>query len=277
MDNPNKESLEKLLHLIDELCQIEGNKWFEEKLKNKFSKGYNFENFPEFLKAQKLQFKIKGRSFYSSIKDKKLKKELIDDYIEMSWYQTVNDVSRFILFCFYQMENMLNSYISISNAYEKIKVNKDYYSYSYSEKFSFVPYDRFFYKKFKNNVNEEYKNPIEKIDIWSKITFWMIDAKLQDWEKENHWNISNMINIRNANSHRNSSIQNNKLGEEIKKLKSSDFSRLGFYINILRKIIESFKKIDPKVKKYDVVTKRPKLEGPKFSGEKIDLDKYNRK
>lgn len=258
MKNPSKESLEKLLRLIDELCACEENQWFKEALSSKFGGKNGFENFPAFLKHQKNQFKIKGRSFYAAIADEKLKKELVDDYIEMSWYQSVNNLNRFMLYVFYQMENLLNYYISISNAFEKIDTNKNYYIHKYPPKFTVIVYDSFFYK------NEE--KSIKDISIWSKLTFWMIDSNNKDWEKMNHRNINNLISTRNAISHRNSNSNNKYVDDTIDALKKSDFSSLSFYFNVLKKILETYNYVNPEVVKYDVKMERQKVTGPKQVG-----------
>lgn len=262
MENPSKASLEKLLHLIYELCTLEENKWFKDTLSSKFSSNTGFENFPSFIKHQKNQFRLKGKSFYLIISDPKLKKELIEDYMEMSWYQSINNLNRFMLFAFYQMENLLNYYISISNAFEKINANKNYYTHQYASNFTVLVYDGFFYK-------EEMKS-IESINIWSKLTFWMIDSNNKEWEKLNHRNIGNLISIRNANSHRSSNSNNEYVENTIEILRKSDFSSLSFYINVLKGILESYKTVDPTVKIFENKMERQKLPGLKIVG-KIDL------
>ncbi|WP_418637583.1 hypothetical protein [Winogradskyella sp.] len=267
MENPSKESLQKLLRLIGELCEIEENHWFKESLASMLSVNYEFENFPEFLKHQKNQFRLKGKSFYESIGDVKLKKELVGDYIEMSWYQSINNLDRFMLFAFYQMENLLNHYITISNAYEKIDKNKDYYTHQYKSNFIVLVYDSFFY----NNK----KKSIDKINIWAKLTFWMKDSDNVKWEQLNHRNISNLISVRNANSHRNSNSKNEYVVNTIETLKKLDISSLGFYYNVLRKVLESYKDVNPNVKVYEVSTSKTKLQGPKQVGY-VDLSKIKK-
>ena len=270
MSNPKLESLDKLLDFIDDLCKKEENKWFKEKLIEKFSTSTGFENFPSFLKYQKKQFRIKGRHFYANVKDEKLKQELINDYVEMAWYQSINNMNRFVLFAFYQMENLLNYYVILSNGLEKINANKDYFTISYDDKFNIDCLNGFFsYDRYKNEYTPK---PIEKINIWSKLTFWVLDSDSKEWEKFNHSNISNMINIRNANSHRSSNTNNDSTNKTIEYLNKSDFSSLGFYINILKRIVDSFEKVDPKVKIYEIKIERKKLAGLTVKGN-IDLSK----
>ncbi len=262
MNNTSEQNLKKLLNLIDELCSIDENQWFKEALIKKYSKKSDFQDFPEFLKHQKKQFRLKARTFYSSINDKKLKKQLVDDYVEMMWNQSVNNVDRFMLFSFYQLENLLNYYLNISNAHNKIYSNKNYYTHSYNRSFTVVAYDGFFYKA--------QAKAFEKVNIWSKLTFWMIDSNSVEWESKNHFNISNLINIRNSNSHRNSKQINKDIRNTVQLLKVADFSYLGFYLNVLKYVLKSLDKVSPEVKKIEIKKDIPKLKGLTIQG-KIDL------
>lgn len=267
MEKPSKESLLKLLDLISKISELEGNQWFRKELSNRFYEKSFSDSFPEYFKKQKQQYKIKGRNFYSDIKDKNLRNELVIDFVEMSWYQSINNINRFMLFAFYQMENLINYYCLISNSFEKIIVNKDFYSHSYNEKFTVIPYDSFYFK--------ETKKPLEKINIWAKLTYWAIDSNSIDWESNNHYNISNLIKFRNENSHRNSELVNEELVQLINTIKKADITVLSFYINILKYISKSLDKVNPEVKKLEIKVERKKIEGPKVIG-KIDLPNYKK-
>lgn len=260
MDKPTKENLTKLLKLIEIISKNEENKWFLNELSNRLNTNLSF---PEYFKLQKSQYRVKGKNFYKSIKNKKLKIELVNDYIEMSWYQSVNNIDRFLLFAYYQMENLINYYCKISNVYEKLKLNKDYYTHSYSDNFQIVTYDSFYY-------NDKQK-PLSKVSIWAKLTYWMYDSESIDWEKKNHINFSNLINIRNKNSHRSSEILNKDLESLIKILKKSDISILSFYTSILKFILKSYDRINPEPQKINYnLNRNKKLKGLTIKG-KIDL------
>ena len=230
----NKENLEKLLKLIKEISSDPDNLWFKKKLSKDLNKDFGFENFPEFVKFQKKTFRIKGNNFYSQIKNNQIKNDLLKDYIEMCWYQSMNNMNRFMLFTFYQMENLLNFYCTNENCYEKLEKSPKEYIIDYGNNFiinchkSFIKYD-------------SKRIDIEKVTIWAKIVFWAIDSKLIHWEKQNHTSFSNLINIRNIESHRNSLNQNLRAEKTIQLLKTSDFSSLGFYIGILKKIKTTIK------------------------------------
>jgi ASC-1-like (ASCH) protein len=228
----SKESLEKLLLLIDEISNQEENLWFRNELIMRFNNNSTgFENFPSFLIHQKKQYKIKGKKFYNSINNTKLKLQLQNDYSEMLWNQGINNINKFLLFAFYQLENMLNYYCSELKAHDKINFNKEKYKVDITEKFKVSCYNSFF--KF------ESKTEIEKVDIWAKIIFWTVQTNNLDWEKANHSNFTNLVQIRNENSHRHSLLVNNRNEKTINNLSVSDFSSLGYYISLLKKIKDS--------------------------------------
>lgn len=262
-----RESLEKLLLLLEEICNDEENLWFKNRLHEQFSE--IGDNFPSYFRHLKKQYKIKANTFYKDIPDNNLKVKLTQDYVEMSWYLGINDVNRFCLFTYYQIENLLNYYITESNAFEKIKTNKNYFIKQFNEKFTVVCFDKFF----QNETNQS----LDKINIWAKIVYWALDSNSEDWENQNHSNISNLVNIRNTNSHRNSTQGPNEKNEEtLKYLARSDYSNFGFYANILKKIRDSLNKISTKVelKRSGTVVEKPK--GPTIVGN-IDLSKVPRK
>lgn len=262
-----RESLEKLLLLLEEICNEEENLWFKNRLHEQYSE--IGDNFPSFFKHLKKQYKIKANTFYKDISDKNLKMQLIKDFIEMYWYLGINDVNRFCLFTYYQIENLLNYYITESNAFEKIMTNKNYFIKQFNEKFTVVCFDKFF-----QNGN---KQSLDKINIWAKIVYWTLDSNSEEWENQNHSNISNVVNIRNSNSHRNSTqCANEKNEETLKYMVKSDYSNFGYYANILKKIRDSLKKISTKVelKKSVQVIGIPKA--PIIVGN-IDLSKVPRK
>lgn len=261
MTKYSKESLEKLLDLIDEICKDEENLWFKEKLgKN------NISDFPSYFKLLKKQYKIKGENFYKKIEKGKLRNQLISDFSEMMWFQNINNINRFLLFLFYQYENMINFYCIKSNAYDKIESNKNYFIHQFNPTFTVICVDSFF----KNEI----RNPIEKVNIWAKTIFWILDSKNIDWEKNNHNNISNLIQTRNQNSHRNTFSNGMENLTAIEMLVKSDFSSLSFYINILKKLIETINTINPNEKINDnkTLSELPKLKGLKILG---TIDTFN--
>lgn len=258
-----RESLEKLLLMLEEICKEEENLWFKNRLHEQYSE--IGDNFPSYFRHLKKQYKLKANTFYKDILEKNLKLQLIKDFVEMSWYLGINDVNRFFLFTYYQMENLLNYYIIKSNAFEKIKTNKNFFIKQYNEKFTVVCYDKFF-------QNETTQQSLDKITIWAKIVYWTLDSKSEDWEKQNHTSISNIVNIRNSNSHRNSAQGTKEKNEEtLKFLTISDYSNFGFYANILKKIRDSLKTISPKVEMKPSGSGIEKPKGPIIVG-KIDLD-----
>jgi hypothetical protein len=263
-----KESLEKLILLIEEICHDDQNKWFKELLLNKilFDGDFLEENsspqFGAYFRLLKKQFRLKANKLYSDIKDKKLKCELVEDCIKMYWYQINNDVDQLFLHAFYQMENLLNFYAYKSNAHTKIETNKDFYTHYFNENFIVSAYSSFFNK-------DETIKPIDKVTIWPKIVYWAYDSERVEYLKKNNSHFYNLINVRNETSHRNSvNIKSEQNSVEFIRL--NDFSAFGYYMNILKEIIESLHKINIRVEKKSFSPTKVTLTGPKIIG-KIDL------
>lgn len=235
----SKESLNKLLLLIYEISEDPQHSWFKEELDRKFgSSPAAFEDFPSFLLHLKRNYRLKAKEFYKDVKDPKLKVQLVKDNVEMQWYQASHDIERFLLFAFYQVENLLNYYCTTSGAFDKIRNNPSHYEHSYSENFH-VSCSKYFLGSTK----------IEKVNsIWAKLTFWLKDANRIKWySKGRNSNIWDLINVRNKVSHRNSqAAPNENVENQLEILQREDFSRLGFYIAILKEIRESFNEIDKK-------------------------------
>lgn len=235
--NYNKESLSKLLLLIDEIGAKPENSWFKEVLTQKFggASGSSFDDFPTFLMHLKKNYKLKATEFYKNIHDKKLKKELVKDNVEMQWYQATHDVERFLLFTFYQVENLLNYYCIKADAYDKIEKDKNRYQHSFG--FTVICYDNFF------NKNSGSTIPIEKVNpIYAKIAFWLVNSTRTGWYKSysNSYNMSDLIKTRNLISHRSSTSEPDaNILKRIESLRRKDFSSLSFYINILKEIVKS--------------------------------------
>lgn len=119
MEKYSKDSLEKLLVLIDEICKDEGNSWFKENLNLKFSKSGNYQNPEIILKLNSIEkyLKIDGVEIidYSEIENKNVRNQLIRDCVEMSKYRLgkINDTINFDEYCRYahmQAEELLNYY-----------------------------------------------------------------------------------------------------------------------------------------------------------------------
>lgn len=263
-----KESLEKLIFLIEEICNDEQNHWFKEALFKRIVLGEELlsgNSNPEFgayFKLLKKQFRLKASKLYAEIKDIKLKNDLIGDCIKMYWFQVNNDVDQLFLHAFYQMENLLNYYAHKSNAFEKIKTNKDFYSHYFSETFTVSGYSNFF-----NSDNTP--KDLDKVHIWGKIVFWAYDSNRVEYLKSNNPQFYQLIKIRNRNSHRNStSIKSDEYSTEI--IRVSDYSAFGFYMNILKEILKSVADINTSIEKKSFEATKVVLPGPKIIG-KIDL------
>jgi hypothetical protein len=118
MSQINKESLEKLLQFISDICERDENEWFLKELQSNLSKfgptysnGSNSEQFDKIEKYLKLDgFKVID---YSEVQNERVRNQLFRDSIEMSKYRLgkFNDKVNFDEFCRYacrQTEELLN-------------------------------------------------------------------------------------------------------------------------------------------------------------------------
>lgn len=263
-----EDSLTKLLLLIEEICDDPANSWFREELAQKIGVAAepSFKDFPTFLKHLKKNYKIKAKEFYRNIHNKKLKNELIKDNVEMQWYQATHNVERFLLYTFYQIENLLNYYCIETNSFEKIEKNKNHYQHSFGSNFTVICYDNFFSKKTGD------PHPIEKVNsVYAKITYWLKHSNRVAWYSSSSYNMSNLIKVRNKNSHRSSSSQpDENILKTLDILKKQDFSSLSFYINIVKEIVKSIDELGDNTVPIQPVEMASSSKGPKILG-KIDL------
>lgn len=263
----NKDTLQKLLLLISDISNDPKNLWFKDELHTIYGTPQPpaFNDFPTFLKHLKRNYRIKAKEFYKNIKDPKLKNELVKDNVEMQWYQTSQDVERFLLSTFHQVENLLNYYCIKTDSYSKIEKDKNKYRHSFGP-IHIICFDNFY----DNRTGE--KREIAKVTpIYAKIAYWLLHSNRVNWYSSSSYNMSNLIKIRNKTSHRSSTSPSDKnVLQTLKLLKKQDFSSLSFYINILKEIVKSIDELDNKSIAIQPVEINPSSKGPKILG-KIDL------
>jgi hypothetical protein len=179
----------------------------------------------------------------------------------MYWYQINNDVNQLFVYAFFQMENMLNYYASHSNCYEKIKLNKDYYTHTFSENFIISCSSTFLNK-------DDSAKSITKVNIWSKLIYWAYDTNNIEFLKKQGNNFSNLINVRNNFIHK-SAEKNKPENFAIDYVRQSDYTYFGYYINLLKEIVKTLENISGKVEKKGFIETNIILPGPNILG-KID-------
>ncbi len=187
----SKESLEKLLLLIDEICSQEEYLWFKERLLKKNSKNINVSELNElhqdlrrtksFLKYIDGQHWREGFNFYNKIKDSNFKITLTSDYKEMKIAEIENNKLEYVRRLILQLENIFNYLITKFDAYTVIIDNPDIYRDNYNNllegKYAFFNEDKsprslknislpskLFWIKTYFNINYNYK-------VWNDLTF----------------------------------------------------------------------------------------------------------
>lgn len=133
----SKESLEKLLLLIDEICSQEEYLWFKEILLKKNNENINISDLNElhqdlrrtksFLKYIDGQYWREGFNFYKKIKDSNLKITLTSDFKEMKIAENENNILEYVRRLILQLENIFNYLILKFDAYTIIINNPDLY------------------------------------------------------------------------------------------------------------------------------------------------------
>jgi hypothetical protein len=231
------EKLVKLLKLIEEISNQQDFKWFKDELTNMLNvtmltREDDSLSVEPFLRLQRKIFRTKGLEFYKNVAEDNLRIQLTKDFQEMLWYKVLNQVDRQYLFTYYQIENMINFFITKNLAHEKIRNNSNNYVIEFSEKFIVTSYNYFFSKN---------GDPIDvtKISsIYAKIAFWAIETNNKSWilDKSRKFHLDNVVQIRNLKGHRNSQGDNPFVLANIEKIKKGDDSNYGFLIAILSRI-----------------------------------------
>jgi len=231
----NEEHLGALLEFLDDILVHPENNWFKEELLKILTwegiapDGRNV-YFTGFIKNLRANYIDKSKYFYRNVKNKKLRSELERDFQEMLWWKMMNNVKRQYSFAFYQMENMLNYFISNSNALEKVIKDPKRFTLKFNEKFIV-------------RCGDDIKtNDITKVkSIYTKIVIWAYEKDKVDWllTFPNKYNIDNIVNIRNLNSHQNSQKDSPYYDNLVKEFKHGDETNHGYVINILNEFKET--------------------------------------
>lgn len=200
MTEYSKESLEKLLILIDEICNKEEYLWFKEEIVKKYSNNTNntieinelhkdLRRTKSFLKYIDGQYWREGFNFYKKITDSSLKIMLISDFKEMKISEQDNNTLEFVRRLILQLENILNHLVSKFDAYGVIKGSPNLYK---GEKFNLIegPYSFF--------LENGDQKPLKNISLPSKLTwakiYFNINYSFSTWR--------DLTFIRNKASHR---------------------------------------------------------------------------
>lgn len=137
MTKYSKESLEKLLVLVGDICKDEDNVWFKESIGKINSDSIRFSELKNihddlrrtksFLKYIDGQYWREGFNFYKKIPDVNLKIALTSDYKEMRIAESEKDYMEFVRRIILQFENVLNYLITKFDAHDIIYSNTQSY------------------------------------------------------------------------------------------------------------------------------------------------------
>lgn len=211
------EKLEQVLHKIKLLC--EQNPEFKDKLISELKINVtqiekkiepDNEGFASIMRLQHERCNRKARYYYRDIKDESLRKELVNDYAKMLWYKSIFEVGKYFVHVNYQLENMLNYYLSHTNFHSKIEADPKKYlkTLVFNPKYK-VDIDVYSYSFNKNDGSPLEVSKIQS--LWAKILYWIVDTSQLDLLESNKSNFNAIISIRNEENHANSEFKKNSV------------------------------------------------------------------
>lgn len=195
-----KEEIKKLLRLFGQKLQRPENKWMLEEISHYFSPL----TWDAFVRLQRNNAKKKARQYYKDIKHEALRRELINDHALMLWYKSINELEHFFVHANYQIENMLNYYISKTNAYRKIDNNARYYLRTIHSPMSNYKIDIDCLIYFFNKNDKSPNLPSNINSLWAKLLYWSLDNfGNHDFISKQFSSLDAIIKIRNECNHAN--------------------------------------------------------------------------
>lgn len=189
------------------------------------------ENFASIMRLQHENCRKKARKYYQKIKNPQLRKDLVNDYAQMLWYKSIFDVGKYFVYVNYQVENMLNYYLALSDFHNKVAAQARLYNtkLEFSKDYT-VPIDVYSYAFDRNNGAPQ--PPSKMNSLWAKILFWAVDTNQLDMLQQQKKNFYAIIKIRNEENHANyMSKSNTKYWQE-----KEDEQALSFIENIIKNI-----------------------------------------
>jgi len=129
----SKESLEKLLKLIDDICKDEKYLWFKNDLQKKYSPTLSnkFDNNESISKIYEYCIKEiiskQANKFYEDFKLDEIKPKLIEDFIRMEHFRRDDNFEDFCLAMFQQIENIVTYTFNSYDVLQKLKNNSNEY------------------------------------------------------------------------------------------------------------------------------------------------------
>ena len=208
------EKLTHVLHQVELLCEqnLEFADALREQLKIVSPAEPNVgapsqDSFASAMRHQHEQCRKRARYYYREIKDKSLRKDLINDHAKMLWYKSIFEIGQYFVLVNYQVENMLNFYLDKTDFHAKIAANPTDYclTLEINSKYS-VSIDAYSYAFDKNNGN----SPIEPSRInslWVKLLYWALDTGQNDILEKYKTYFNAIISVRNEVNHANYASQ----------------------------------------------------------------------
>lgn len=216
MDDKVKEVLRK----VELLC--EQNPEFDAALREKLGVTQIVDNevnvvssesdsFSSAMRLQHQRCRSKSRYYYRDITDDSLRKDLINYYAKMLWYKSIFEVGPYFVHVNYQVENMLNHYLSHTDFHKKVAAEP----IKYCKKIEINPQytisiDAYSYAFDKNKGNSPV-DPSRINSLWVKLLYWAVDTEQVEIMEKYKTYLNAIVSVRNEVNHANSASQKKSL------------------------------------------------------------------
>lgn len=213
------EKLEQVLHKVELLCEKYPE--FADKLRGKLSIVQHMNTIApretiiqdSFASAMRLQHKRcreRARKYYRDISDDSLRRDLVNYYANMLWYKSIFEVGQYFVYINYQVENMLNNYLSTTDFHKKVKANPTQYctKIDITSKYS-INIDAYTYAFDKTSGVDIAPSKIGS--LWVKLYYWAVDTEQEEIIEKYKTYLNAIISVRNEVNHANSASQKQSL------------------------------------------------------------------
>ena len=233
------DKLKEVLHKVELLC--EQNPEFALELKERLcviSKEVNSvdEGFASAMRLQHERCRKKARYYYQEISDESLHKNLVNYYANMLWYKSIFDVGQYFANVNYQVEDMLNHYLSKTDFHEKVAKSPTQYCSKIEINQNYtITIDAYTYAFDKSSG--ERIDPSRINSLWVKLYYWAVDTGQVEILEKYKIYLNAIVSVRNEVNHANSASPKKSLKYWQEQEDSLQFAFIEAVIKQIRKSI----------------------------------------
>ena len=233
------DKLQQVLHKVELLC--EQNPEFASALREKLGAVAAVSNsvgagFASAMRLQHERCRKKARNYYREITDDALRKDLVNYYASMLWYKSIFEVGQYFVNVNYQVENMLNHYLSKTDFHKKVEESPTRYcsKLEINPKY-IINIDAYTYAFDKSSGERIVPSRINS--LWVKIYYWAVDTEQVGIMDKYKIYLNAIVSVRNEVNHANSASQKQSLKYWQEQEDSLQFAFVEAVIKQIRKSI----------------------------------------